>query len=423
MQYSKIKRIWIENFRCLQSVCIDFSDSPIITLSGGNDSGKSSTVKAIQTIMYNDNQRESMGFVKTGTKGFRICVELEDGTCIFRERSTAGNIYRLQDASGRTVSEYSKLDKGNVPPEVQSIFGVFIDDATGELLNIRTCESLLLFALTKGSENYKIMHGSLKVEEVSNALLLAKERINQMTNARNNCEAAITSYEAQVRKIVIPNLEPVEQLKSRIDNTAITLKALQDVIYTKNSIAAMLNEAGEVNAAIQSLSDIDVEKANITDNLHYVIGAISALSNMKDSLSSISLNEEVDSIDEVKLVQMQQLYDVMVSLERVKENKAQLCATDSDALDGLRELTAANVTALAACLDRINGVEMAKKQLTEAVDELAKLQEEAEAAFKSRNIYYDSTDSSIVAKCGTCNSEYKLPLEDIERACEDVLTE
>lgn len=423
MQYSKIKRIWIENFRCLQRVCIDFSDSPIITLSGGNDSGKSSTVKAIQTIMYNDNQRESMGFVKTGTKGFIICIEFEDGTCVFRERSTAGNIYRLQDASGKTVSEYTKLDKGNVPPEVQNIFGVFIDDATGELLNIRTCESLLLFALTKGSENYKIMHGSLKVEEVSNALLLAKERINQMTSARNNCEAAIMSYEAQVRKIIVPNLEPVEQLKGRIDATANVMKALQAVVDTKNSIANMLNEAGEVNAAIQSLSDIDIDKANITESLHNLINGISALNNLKSSLSSISSDECADSVDEMKLVQMQQLGDIRVLLEKLAEAKAQLNSVQTNELDDLRELTAANVNALAACLDRINGIGAAKIALEEATAELYKLQEEAKAALKNRNVYYDSEDSSIVAKCSDCGSEYRLALDDIEHACEEALTE
>ena len=94
MDNVQIKHIDIENFRCLQKIHLSFEESPIICLSAGNDCGKSSAVKAIQSLIYNDNERESKGFIRDNTRAFRIAITFTDGTCIYRERGVAGNIYR-----------------------------------------------------------------------------------------------------------------------------------------------------------------------------------------------------------------------------------------------------------------------------------------------------------------------------------------
>lgn len=417
MTYQRIRKIDIRDFRCLRQVTLDFTESPIVSLVGGNDSGKSSTVKAIQSIMYNDNQRESMGYVKTGSRGWMVTIQLEDGTSVHRERSTAGNLYRLIDASGAVVSEYTKLDKGAVPPEIQQIFGVFIDESTGELLNIRTCESLLLFALTKASENYKVMHSSLKVEQISKALLLAKDRINQLANARAACDSAIVSYEAQIRKIMIPDIKPAEQLKERIDSTANILSQLQSAVDKKKNIADMISEAGETNALLAGLEEISLESAINVDNLRNLIGKCSSLVSAKEELKKVDVISEVEDIDYAKFEQLQHISRLMQLIDSVKSVRSELSSLEVEKTAELEQLDFSLLDNINRVLMSIDARDSFKEELEEAVEQLEETQKKLNEALKSRGMYFDIEDSSIVVKCDSCGEENRVALVEIEKAC------
>ena len=45
-KYSPIKKIYIKNFRNIGEAVIDFEESPIVSLIGENEAGKTSVVKA-----------------------------------------------------------------------------------------------------------------------------------------------------------------------------------------------------------------------------------------------------------------------------------------------------------------------------------------------------------------------------------------
>ncbi len=53
--YSPIKKLFIKNFRNLGEVEIDFTQSPIVTLLGENEAGKTSVVKAFATCALHSN--------------------------------------------------------------------------------------------------------------------------------------------------------------------------------------------------------------------------------------------------------------------------------------------------------------------------------------------------------------------------------
>ena len=45
-KYSPIKQIWIKDFRNIGEVKVNFDESPIVSLIGENEAGKTSVVKA-----------------------------------------------------------------------------------------------------------------------------------------------------------------------------------------------------------------------------------------------------------------------------------------------------------------------------------------------------------------------------------------
>ena len=89
MDYSKIKKVRIKDFRCIGDITIDFTKSPIVSLIGDNESGKTSVVKSFSTLGCNADARNQKEFIRDNTRGFGIVWELEDGTLIKRIKTEA----------------------------------------------------------------------------------------------------------------------------------------------------------------------------------------------------------------------------------------------------------------------------------------------------------------------------------------------
>ena len=74
--YSPIKTIYIKNFRNIGEAIIDFTESPIISLIGENEAGKTSVVKAFAVAALHAYPRDQKDFIRDGTNGFGVCIEL-----------------------------------------------------------------------------------------------------------------------------------------------------------------------------------------------------------------------------------------------------------------------------------------------------------------------------------------------------------
>ena len=56
-QYSPITKLYIKNFRNIGEATIDFTDSPIVSLIGDNEAGKTSVVKAFAVCALHADPR------------------------------------------------------------------------------------------------------------------------------------------------------------------------------------------------------------------------------------------------------------------------------------------------------------------------------------------------------------------------------
>ena len=245
-----ISRIRVKNFRCLEELIISFENSPIIALSAGNDSGKSSVVKAIETIMYND-ERDDKNYIRTGTKGFEIDVEFADGTCISRVKGPSSNMYYLYDKDSNELGRWgsgtgdAKLGTYGIPDIVKRIFNVKLDDATGELLNLRTCESLLLFSLTKTTDNYKMVHSCISSHRIEKAYEIGNQHIKDATRELDKAVALRDDSREQAAKIkVLPeeSLERLRQNKAQLEQMVATLTHVQNVVAINDTVKAKQQE-------------------------------------------------------------------------------------------------------------------------------------------------------------------------------------
>ena len=121
--YSPIRKLYIRNFRNLGDVELDFSKSPIITLVGENEAGKTSVIKAFTTCALHANPRDQKDYIRDGTRMFGVSIELENGQRVTRIKEASGiNSYQITDSQGNLVFNTNKLAEG-LPEEVQKIIG------------------------------------------------------------------------------------------------------------------------------------------------------------------------------------------------------------------------------------------------------------------------------------------------------------
>lgn len=296
--YSKIKSMQVKNFRNIGDVTLDFTESPIVTLVGENEAGKTSIVKAFKVCALNDSPRDQKGYIRDNTSAFGVQIALEDGNCIIRYKEHNGrNLYRVVDSDGN-VWEQSKITDG-VPEKVQKLMGLTTETETGEYLNVRTYEDRLLFVVTPASTNYKVMYNALKVEQLTKAIKLGSDELNGIKSIVNKNENSISTLNDQLRTLIVRDLSPLQAIRDRISKQMNTLEHIEKVeklVERLNSINEQLGAYELIN--IYSLEPID----------EVTVVKINSISRLIDRLSNISKNLEnyskVETLSEIDLSQL-----------------------------------------------------------------------------------------------------------------------
>ena len=418
MSFSEIAAVDIKDFRCLKELHLDFTASPIVCIQAGNDSGKSSAVKAIETIMYNDNERKNKNYIRTNCNSFTIAVTLKDGTRVERIKGDSGNVYRIVAANG-AITEWNKLDN-DIPAQVQEIFGLVRDETTGELLNIRTCESLLLFALTKASENHKIFYGQLKVDDVSNAMVCGKDIVNKLSTAIKASETTKENYLVRLRDIKVPDLTSVKQLKERIDESAKNMVAAKDIVNTMseyNSIRSRMSESQAAISKLEAIPDSEIERFRRAEDILNDLNSCRQLQQQYDRVKYVA---DVQAVDYSQIELVSELENTIAIVNQINE----LQKSNAGAVaEQIKDISIIDASMLAE-LNSINAIIEQKNALEQTLESekqtLANLREQLDRSIKEGGLYFDSADDSIVMKCEHCGEENRLKLSLIEKACEIV---
>lgn len=319
--YSPIKQVYIKNFRNLGEVTIDFKDSPIVSLIGENEQGKTSVVKAIAVCAMHATPRDQKDYIRDGTKGFGVAIELEDGTQVVRMKMATANSYRVTYPKGpdgnpiKPTWEAAKLSN-DLPQAVQDVMGMIEEPETKEFLHIRTYEDQLLFVTTASSTNYKVMYNALKISQLVDAIKLGSKEANALKTSINQKEIQAETLDTQAKSLKIYDLEPLQNIRDRLKNEVAQLNKLDRALELKKKIEVQTREVGELSK-LSSIPEISITLVMSLDKAYRV------LDNLKELGSMYRTYSLADSLEEIDLNSYYNIYNAHVRYEGLKNSEEQ----------------------------------------------------------------------------------------------------
>lgn len=319
--YSPIKQVYIKNFRNLGEVTIDFKDSPIVSLIGENEQGKTSVVKAIAVCAMHATPRDQKDYIRDGTKGFGVAIELEDGTQVVRMKMATANSYRVTYPKGpdgnpiKPTWEAAKLSN-DLPQAVQDVMGMIEEPETKEFLHIRTYEDQLLFVTTASSTNYKVMYNALKISQLVDAIKLGSKEANALKTSINQKEIQAETLDTQAKSLKIYDLEPLQNIRDRLKNEVAQLNKLDRALELKKKIEIQTREVGELSK-LSSIPEISITLVMSLDKAYRV------LDNLKELDSMYRTYSLADSLEEIDLNSYYNIYNAHVRYESLKNSEEQ----------------------------------------------------------------------------------------------------
>lgn len=258
MDFSKISKIKVKNFNCIGEVEVDFKDSPIISLVGDNDAGKSSLIDAFGVTAYHANPNNQKDSIRDGTIGFGVIIEFEDGSSILRIKTNKSNEFKVTYADGREWYT-DKIDVGaGVPLPVQEVMGCIKEEETKEFLHIRTYRDLMLFITTSAGTNYKVMYGALKAEHISKAIKNGSTEVNRLRSFKNENEVILNVLKQNFNDTKVYDIQPVINIRDRINNRRETVKDLDKAVKLNDQVKQTMSELGKYGKIVEAnLDDLD----------------------------------------------------------------------------------------------------------------------------------------------------------------------
>lgn len=325
--YSPIKRWGIKNFRNLGEVGFEF-DTPIVTLVGDNEAGKTSVVKTFAVLGANGYATEQKDYMRDNTNGFQIDCELDNGTSIRRVKTASENAFEILGADGEVYAA-DKLDRGyGTPVELERVMGMMVEPETKELLQIRTYEDNLLFVLTKSSENYKVMYNALKVGNLTRAIAVGNQQANGYRNAIDEYSVKAETLESELESIKDIDIASAVRLKGEIERLSRIVTGLRGLIERLDAadesearlrvyagVSGLKEESESVGYSFKSL----IERLGAQERVATRLRAVS-------KIDSVSLERDVDGV--VKLLsrlrdseRLKSAAEIFTELNTVREER------------------------------------------------------------------------------------------------------
>jgi len=342
--YSPIAKWRIKNFRNIADITLDFTKSPIISLVGENECGKTSVVKTFDVVGYNGNSRGQKGYIRDDTKGFGIAGEFLDGSEITRIKTATTNVFKV-DVPGKESWSTNKMDSNDVPPEVQAIMGMIMEKETKEPLHVRTYENQLLFVLTKASENYKVMYNALKVDNLTKAIKDGSREANELKSNIKSNEISIDTLNSNIKGIHIVDIEPALTIKNR-------LKAELGQLEKLEAALRLVDRNNELNKQLGTLAELSkVKEVNISE-----VDKLQQFNNINKKLSKLINRQDrykdIESLESIDLTKDQKISAVMVYVQR--NNNLEKLRVRYDGVKGLGEVNIAQLINLNKCRKLVN---------------------------------------------------------------------
>ena len=364
-KYSPIKQIWIKDFRNIGEVKVNFDESPIVSLIGENEAGKTSVVKAFSVCALHSTPKDQKDYIRDGTNGFGVEIELEDGTVITRIKTTTGNRYRVKNPDG-TVYDTTKIDSSSAPVEVQRVMGMIEEPETKEYLQVRTYEDQLLFVVTPASTNYKVMYDALKVDQITRAIKSGSKEVNELKHVIDANENGIQTLTNSLKAVKVYDITSLLNIKARLESELSVINSLEEAARLVDRIKRAEAELGAIaeidKAGIQDISEL--EAVQISDSL----SLLTKLTRLNKLLSTYSLADTAENIDIPVYQSIIDTYIKKVELDRaIFANESMVRIGEAEEVNEVELIT---MTSIAELRDKLSSLTNQLRRIDTAGAEL-----------------------------------------------------
>lgn len=364
-KYSPIKQIWIKDFRNIGEVKVNFDESPIVSLIGENEAGKTSVVKAFSVCALHSTPKDQKDYIRDGTNGFGVEIELEDGTVITRIKTTTGNRYRVKNPDG-TVYDTTKIDSSSAPVEVQRVMGMIEEPETKEYLQVRTYEDQLLFVVTPASTNYKVMYDALKVDQITRAIKSGSKEVNELKHVIDANENGIQTLTNSLKAVKVYDITSLLNIKARLESELAVINSLEEAARLVDRIKRAEAELGAIaeidKAGIQDISEL--EAVQISDSL----SLLTKLTRLNKLLSTYSLADTAENIDIPVYQSIIDTYIKKVELDRaIFANESMVRIGEAEEVNEVELIT---MTSIAELRDKLSSLTNQLRRIDTAGAEL-----------------------------------------------------
>lgn len=364
-KYSPIKQIWIKDFRNIGEVKVNFDESPIVSLIGENEAGKTSVVKAFSVCALHSTPKDQKDYIRDGTNGFGVEIELEDGTVITRIKTTTGNRYRVKNPDG-TVYDTTKIDSSSAPVEVQRVMGMIEEPETKEYLQVRTYEDQLLFVVTPASTNYKVMYDALKVDQITRAIKSGSKEVNELKHVIDANENGIQTLTNSLKAVKVYDITSLLNIKARLESELAVINSLEEAAGLVDRIKRAEAELGAIaeidKAGLQDISEL--EAVQISDSL----SLLTKLTRLNKLLSTYSLADTAENIDIPVYQSIIDTYIKKVELDRaIFANESMVRIGEAEEVNEVELIT---MTSIAELRDKLSSLTNQLRKIDTAGAEL-----------------------------------------------------
>lgn len=364
-KYSPIKQIWIKDFRNIGEVKVNFDESPIVSLIGENEAGKTSVVKAFSVCALHSTPKDQKDYIRDGTNGFGVEIELEDGTVITRIKTTTGNRYRVKNPDG-TVYDTTKIDSSSAPVEVQRVMGMIEEPETKEYLQVRTYEDQLLFVVTPASTNYKVMYDALKVDQITRAIKSGSKEVNELKHVIDANENGIQTLTNSLKAVKVYDITSLLNIKARLESELSVINSLEEAARLVDRIKRAEAELGAIaeidKAGLQDISEL--EAVQISDSL----SLLTKLTRLNKLLSTYSLADTAENIDIPVYQSIVDTYIKKVELDRaIFANESMVRIGEAEEVNEVELIT---MTSIAELRDKLSSLTNQLRRIDTAGAEL-----------------------------------------------------
>jgi len=209
-------KILVENFEALAKIKLNLAPGTITSITGSNGQGKSSVVRALDSMIKNRPASDKESFIRKGASKARVLIKGSDDKVIKWARTTSATTLSINN------KPETKLRRQSIP-EIDPECGYAIEkDPGGAIIPNIVHEETKIFPFNVSTSTaFKIFNRFLGVGKLEDMLNEQKAILKKAKSQRKKQDGVVDTYDFEIQnlsdeKSKMPNVEHLSEVQYRI---------------------------------------------------------------------------------------------------------------------------------------------------------------------------------------------------------------